>query len=89
MFLNGGEVFECTLYYLHIAARKLETVNSIFSKYRILETERELMRFGLGKISPQAVVSVNVLTLSMKDQRSNGVHRMGHQEVFLSTSALC
>jgi hypothetical protein len=88
MFLNGDEVFECTLYYLHIAARKLETVNSIFSKYRILETERELIRFGLGEIL-EVVVGVNVLRLLTQDQRSNGVHRMGHQEAFWSISALC
>ncbi|KAF2663109.1 hypothetical protein BT63DRAFT_419302 [Microthyrium microscopicum] len=46
----GEWVFEICIYYAHIAARKLETVNSIFTKYRVLETERELVRFGLAPV---------------------------------------
>lgn len=45
---NDGP-FEVNMYNLHIQARKLETVDSIFSKYLVLETERELVRFGMGK----------------------------------------
>ena len=49
VFLDGPDTFEFMLYYLHIAARKLETgPESVFGKYRIFEVERELIRFGLG-----------------------------------------
>ena len=49
VFTAFDDVFEITLYNMHIAARKLETNNkSVFSKYRILEVERELIRYGLG-----------------------------------------
>jgi hypothetical protein len=49
IWIENSYPFELLVYYLHIIARKMETVNSIFSNYRILETERELIRFGLGK----------------------------------------
>ncbi|EXM15685.1 hypothetical protein FOTG_15990 [Fusarium oxysporum f. sp. vasinfectum 25433] len=49
IWIENSYPFELLVYYLHIIARKMETVNSIFSTYRILETERELIRFGLGK----------------------------------------
>lgn len=48
VFTSGQYAFEITLYNLHIAARKLETTYSTFSKFKILEVERELIRFGLG-----------------------------------------
>lgn len=49
IWIENSYPFELLVYYLHIIARKMETANSIFSNYRILETERELIRFGLGK----------------------------------------
>ena len=49
-WLKHGGPFEILPYYLHIHARKLETVNSIYSKYLLLETEREMIRYGLGKL---------------------------------------
>ncbi|RYC84033.1 hypothetical protein BFJ63_vAg13056 [Fusarium oxysporum f. sp. narcissi] len=51
IWIENSYPFELLVYYLHIIARKMETVNSIFSNYRILETERELIRFGLESIS--------------------------------------
>jgi hypothetical protein len=48
---NGGP-FEITLFNLHIQARKLETVDTLYSKYQVLETEREMIRFGMGKSFP-------------------------------------
>ena len=49
VYIDFDDVFEITLYNMHIAARKLETRNdSIFAKYRVLEVERELIRYGLG-----------------------------------------
>lgn len=47
-WISNGGPFEVNMYNLHIQARKLETVDSIFSKYLVLETERELIRFGMG-----------------------------------------
>ncbi|EWZ43529.1 hypothetical protein FOZG_04623 [Fusarium oxysporum Fo47] len=49
IWIENSYPFELLVYYLHIIARKMETVNSIFSNYRILETERELIRFGLAE----------------------------------------
>ncbi|KHO00245.1 uncharacterized protein MAM_02168 [Metarhizium album ARSEF 1941] len=45
--------FEINLYNLHIVARKLETVSSVFSKYAVLETEREMIRFGIAPAFPE------------------------------------
>lgn len=45
-----GEAFEATTYQMHIQTRKLETgPDSIFARYKVLETERELICWGLGK----------------------------------------
>ncbi|KAF5981974.1 coenzyme A synthetase [Fusarium bulbicola] len=49
IWIESSYPFELLVYYLHIIARKMETANSIFSNYRILETERELIRFGLAE----------------------------------------
>ncbi|KAF4502485.1 hypothetical protein FAGAP_1300 [Fusarium agapanthi] len=49
IWIEKSYPFELLVYYLHIIARKMETANSIFSNYRILETERELIRFGLAE----------------------------------------
>ncbi|KLP04802.1 uncharacterized protein FFNC_07038 [Fusarium fujikuroi] len=49
IWIENAYPFELLVYYLHIIARKMETANSIFSNYRILETERELIRFGLAE----------------------------------------
>ncbi|KAI1047830.1 hypothetical protein LB505_013563 [Fusarium chuoi] len=49
IWIENSYPFELLVYYLHIIARKMETANSIFSNYRILETERELIRFGLAE----------------------------------------
>lgn len=49
LFLESEVAFEASIYQMHIQARKLETgPGSIFSRYRVLETERELIRFGLA-----------------------------------------
>lgn len=43
-----GQAFEATIYHMHIQTRKLETgPDSIFARYKVLETERELIRWGL------------------------------------------
>ncbi|OLN87184.1 hypothetical protein CCHL11_03694 [Colletotrichum chlorophyti] len=47
-----GGPFEVCLYNMHVQARKLESTNSIFSKYLILETEREMEKFGLTPAKP-------------------------------------
>ncbi|KAF5543340.1 hypothetical protein FMEXI_7120 [Fusarium mexicanum] len=49
IWIENSYPFELLVYYLHIIARKMETAHSIFSNYRILETERELIRFGLAE----------------------------------------
>ena len=52
--------FEVTMYHMHIHGRKLETNgDSLVSRYRVLEVEREMIRWGLGEsfhAIPQAVV---------------------------------
>ncbi|PHH75887.1 hypothetical protein CDD82_4226 [Ophiocordyceps australis] len=53
IWLENGGPFEIALYNLHIMARKLETVDTIFSKYMVLETEREMLRFGLAPAFPE------------------------------------
>ncbi|GAM88665.1 hypothetical protein ANO11243_066990 [Dothideomycetidae sp. 11243] len=45
---KGRYPFETNLYSMHVHARKLETVDDIFSKYQVLETEREMLRFGMA-----------------------------------------
>ncbi|KAL9130171.1 MAG: hypothetical protein Q9217_001565 [Psora testacea] len=46
--MEGGSTFEVVVYYTHIVARKLETQGrSLFGRYRVLEAERELIRWGL------------------------------------------
>lgn len=52
VWATRGGTFEINLYNMHIQARKLETVDSIFSKYMVLETEREMIRFGMGESDP-------------------------------------
>jgi len=49
---EGGKTwwpFEINLHSMHVHARKLETVDPMFLKYQVLETERELIRFGMGE----------------------------------------
>jgi hypothetical protein len=48
IWLKHGGPFEVLMYTMHIYTRKLETVDTIFSKYQVLETEREMIRYGLG-----------------------------------------
>ena len=51
VFLEHGDCTrETTVYHMHIQARKLETgPGSIFARYKVLESEREVIRWGLGK----------------------------------------
>ncbi|GKT44599.1 uncharacterized protein ColSpa_04780 [Colletotrichum spaethianum] len=42
-----GAPFEITLYNMHIQSRKLETTNPMFTKYRIMETELEMEKYGV------------------------------------------
>ena len=47
-FLEGNIAFEPSVYHMHIQTGKLETgPESIFSRYRVFETESELIRVGL------------------------------------------
>lgn len=39
--------FEITLMNMHIQSRKLETTDELFTKYKVLEVERELTRYGV------------------------------------------
>jgi len=48
VWAENGVPFEITMYNLHIMARKLELVDTVFSRYRVMETEREMRHFGLG-----------------------------------------
>lgn len=57
VWIENNGPFEINLYNLHILARKLETVGSLFSKYAVVETEREMIRFGIGKSSKLVGVS--------------------------------
>lgn len=49
VFLEQSDcTWETTVYHMHIQARKLETgPGSIFARYRVLESEREMIRWGL------------------------------------------
>ena len=47
---HAMDVFEANLFAMHIQARKLETVDSIYSKYQVLEVERAMLRFGMGEL---------------------------------------
>ncbi|GJN79105.1 hypothetical protein PLIIFM63780_002618 [Purpureocillium lilacinum] len=47
VWAENGVPFEITMYNLHIMARKLELVDTVFSRYRVMETEREMRHFGL------------------------------------------
>ncbi|KAF4511830.1 hypothetical protein G6O67_001038 [Ophiocordyceps sinensis] len=53
IYSENGLPFEILLYNLHIWARKMETVDTIFSKYMVLETEREMLRFGIAPAFPE------------------------------------
>ncbi|GJC83508.1 hypothetical protein ColLi_06346 [Colletotrichum liriopes] len=44
---NGGP-FEITLYNMHIQSRKLETTDPMFTKYRIMESELEMEKYGVN-----------------------------------------
>lgn len=56
VFLETEVAFEASIYHMHIQAKKLETEpGSIFARYRVLETERELIRFGLGEFIPSLI----------------------------------
>ncbi|KAJ6443293.1 glutathione-S-transferase theta, GST [Purpureocillium lavendulum] len=48
VWAESGAPFEITMYNLHIIARKLEIVDTLFSRYRVLESEREMRQYGLG-----------------------------------------
>ena len=51
VFLEHDDcTWETSVYHMHIQARKLETgPGSIFARYKVLESEREMVRWGLGK----------------------------------------
>lgn len=49
VWATRGSPFEINLYNLHIQARKLESNDQLFTKYQVVETEREMDRFGMGK----------------------------------------
>ncbi|EMT72334.1 hypothetical protein FOC4_g10001784 [Fusarium odoratissimum] len=63
IWIENSYPFELLVYYLHIIARKMETVNSIFSNYRILETERELIRFGLDSALDRFLIDGDIKML--------------------------
>jgi hypothetical protein len=48
IWLRNDHPFEVLIYNMHIATRKLETTDPMFAKYRVLESEREMIRFGIG-----------------------------------------
>ncbi|WQF82246.1 hypothetical protein CDEST_07260 [Colletotrichum destructivum] len=50
-----GAPFEITLYNMHIQSRKLETTDPMFTKYRILESEMEMEKYGVLSASSQYV----------------------------------
>ncbi|KAK1991862.1 hypothetical protein LX36DRAFT_589588 [Colletotrichum falcatum] len=45
---HGGP-FEIQLYNLHVQSRKLETADPMYQKYRIMETETQMGRYGVCK----------------------------------------
>ncbi|KAL2883857.1 hypothetical protein SGCOL_000490 [Colletotrichum sp. CLE4] len=46
-WVTHGGPFEVNLLNMHIQARKLETTDPLFAKYRIIETEREMQKYGI------------------------------------------
>ncbi|KAK1484811.1 hypothetical protein CCUS01_15421 [Colletotrichum cuscutae] len=46
-WVTHGGPFEVNLLNMHIQARKLETTDPLFTKYRIIETEREMQKYGM------------------------------------------
>ncbi|KAK1961185.1 hypothetical protein LY78DRAFT_645275 [Colletotrichum sublineola] len=51
---NGGP-FEVTLYNLYVHWRKLETTDPMYGKYRIMDTEMEMSKFGVLSPSTQEI----------------------------------
>ncbi|OHW89971.1 hypothetical protein CSPAE12_11439 [Colletotrichum incanum] len=51
---NGGP-FEITLYNMHIQSRKLETADPIFTKYRVMESELEMEKYGVLSAASQDI----------------------------------
>jgi hypothetical protein len=43
--------FEGPLYFLHVHAMKEESEDPLYTKYRVLDVERELKKTGLGRFS--------------------------------------
>jgi hypothetical protein len=52
IWLRNDHPFEVLIYNMHIATRKLETTDPMFAKYRVLESEREMIRFGIAPAFP-------------------------------------
>ncbi|KAF5522821.1 hypothetical protein CGCA056_v006117 [Colletotrichum aenigma] len=50
VWATRGSPFEINLYNLHIQARKLESNEQLFTKYQVVETEREMDRFGMEAV---------------------------------------
>ncbi|KAF4921946.1 hypothetical protein CGCVW01_v005625 [Colletotrichum viniferum] len=50
VWATRGSPFEINLYNLHIQARKLESNDQLFTKYQVVETEREMDRFGMEAV---------------------------------------
>ncbi|KAK2028604.1 hypothetical protein LX32DRAFT_663837 [Colletotrichum zoysiae] len=51
---HGGP-FEINLYNMFVQSRKLETADPLFGKYRILETETEMSRYGVLDATTQEI----------------------------------
>lgn len=56
-WIRHGAPFEVLVYNMHIAARKLETTDPLFTRYSVLETEREMIRFGVGELLARSAPS--------------------------------
>ncbi|OHF00710.1 hypothetical protein CORC01_04027 [Colletotrichum orchidophilum] len=68
-WVTHGGPFEVNLYNMHIQARKLETTDPLFTKYRIIETEREMAKFGMidpAKAVIDAIVGHGLLEVGYK-----------------------
>ena len=50
LVMTEGPPFEVCMYTMFVHAKKLETTLPLYTKYRILESERELAKFGLGNL---------------------------------------
>ncbi|KAK1978619.1 hypothetical protein LZ30DRAFT_598732 [Colletotrichum cereale] len=65
---SHGGPFEITLYNMHIQSRKMETTNSVFAKYSIVETEIEFEKYGVLSESTRHIIKDYMLNTGVLER---------------------